>query len=273
MNHSVINNLLLNKKNGQRMPVIFMGHGSPMNAIDDNRYTRALHQIGTELPVPAAILCISAHWMTEGTWVTHMEHPRTIHDFYGFPQELFDVQYPAPGSPELAELVQQDVKTPQIHADDKAWGLDHGTWSVLKHMYPAADIPVVQLSLDMTKGPAYHFELAQQLKALRERGVLILGSGNIVHNLRQIRWEANAQPHDWALEFDQWMKTKLEQRDFHAIQHDYLKTAAGRLANPSQDHYYPLLYTLGASLPDDNLSFIYEEMQNASLSMRSVRLG
>lgn len=271
--NTVLNDLLLKKKTGHRMPVVFMGHGSPMNAIEQNHYTRALNSIGDELPKPEAILCISAHWMTEGTWVTAMEQPKTIHDFYGFPQALFDVQYPAPGSPLLASSVQQLVQNPAVHADTQHWGLDHGTWSVLTHMYPAADIPVVQLSLDMRQKPAWHFELAKQLAELRQRGVLILGSGNIVHNLRQIRWEPDAKPHDWAQEFDHWVKTRLEQRDFKALYQNFLDSEAGRLSNPSLDHYYPLLYVLGASLPEDELEFVYEGIQNASLSMRSVKLG
>lgn len=255
------------------MPVLFVGHGSPMNAIADNAYTRTLNKLGAKLPRPKAVLCISAHWMSEGTWITEMRHPRTIHDFYGFPQALFDVQYPAPGSPEIAEEIQQVIASPRIHGDIEMWGLDHGTWSVLRHLYPAADVPVMQLSLYMAKPNEYHFELGQKLSALREKGILILGSGNIVHNLRRLRWEENAAPFDWAVECDEWMKEKIQARDFKALIHDFQNSEAGKLSVPTLDHYLPLLYVLGASRPDDKLTFEYEEIQNGSISMRSLSFG
>lgn len=256
-----------------RMPVFFIGHGSPMNAIEKNAYTQRLNALSTEIPRPTAILVVSAHWMTEGTWITEMVHPKTIHDFYGFPQELFDVQYPAPGSPEVASLIRETIKKPAVHGDKDLWGLDHGTWSVLNHLYPAADIPVLQLSLYMAQPPEYHYQLGRQLAFLRDRGVLILGSGNLVHNLRKIKWEPAASPYDWALEFDSWLKGRLEQRDFSSVLHHFHKTEAGRLSVPSLDHYYPLNYILGASDPSDELRFEYEEIQNGSISMRSFSLG
>lgn len=256
-----------------KMPVLFIGHGSPMNALADNQYTQTLANLGKNIPVPKAILVVSAHWMTEGSWVTEMENPKTIHDFYGFPQKLFEVQYPAPGSPEFAKFIKESVKDPKIHGDTEAWGLDHGTWSVLKHMYPKANIPVLQLSIYMAQPPAYHFKLGQELAKFREQGVLILGSGNLVHNLRSIRWEADAKPYDWAIEFDEWIKAKLESRDFHSVMNKFSDTEAGRLSVPSLDHYYPLHYILGASDAKDELKFEYEEIQNGSISMRCLSFG
>ncbi len=262
------------KLNHERMPVLFLGHGSPMNAIEKNDVTNAMSDLGKKLPLPKAILVISAHWMTKGTWVTHMDQPKTIHDFYGFPQELFQVQYPAPGSPEVANRVRQLVTDPQISADDHEWGLDHGTWSVLRHIYPEAKIPVVQLSLDMTKPAEFHFELGKKLQALRDQGVFIVGSGNLVHNLRRIDWNPNATPFDWSVEFDTWAKEKMLNRDFQALVSDATKTEAGRLSIPTPDHYFPLLYILGAAADTkDDLTFDIEGFQNASISMRSVRFG
>lgn len=264
---------LLNGPSTQRMPVLFIGHGSPMNAIETNAYTKTLSQLGRRLPKPQAILVVSAHWMTEGTFVTEMAKPKTIHDFYGFPQELFDVQYPAPGSPEIARVIRETIIDPQVHGDREMWGLDHGTWSVLRHLYPAADIPVLQLSIYMSQPPEYHVKIGKQLSKLRERGVLILGSGNLVHNLRQIRWEPNAQPFDWAVEFDEWLKKRIIDRDFQAVQNDYHTTRAGQLSVPSMDHYFPVHYVLGATDEKDQLTFEYEEMQNGSISMRSFSFG
>ena len=250
-----------------RTPVFFIGHGSPMNALAENEFTRSLQRMKALCPSPQVILCISAHWMTEGSWVTHMEKPKTIHDFYGFPQELFDVQYPAPGHPQMAEKIAAQIK--DIHLDDEMWGLDHGTWSVLKHIYPEANIPVMQLSMYMSKPVAYHFELGEKLRALRDQGVLIIGSGDIVHNLRKISWQADAEPFDWALEFDEWVKERIKQRDFDPLVHSFTASDAGKLSVPTPDHYYPLLYVLGASDNNDNLHFEFEGIQNASISMTS----
>ena len=256
----------------EKMPLLFIGHGSPMNAIDDNEYTRALGALGTKLPRPEAILVVSAHWETNGTWVTEMPKPKTIHDFYGFPKALFDVQYPAPGSPEIAKSIREAISQPEIHGDVK-WGLDHGTWSVLRHLYPAADIPVLQLSLDITKPPEYHIMLAQQLAKFREKGILILGSGNLVHNLREIRWEKNAKSFDWAIEFDEWFKAKLMKHDFNAVLKEFHQTKAGLLSIPTLEHYYPLHYVLGAADDQDKIEYVYEGMQNGSISMRSLQIG
>jgi 4,5-DOPA dioxygenase extradiol len=268
-----LGNLFSQKKQVTSMPTLFLGHGSPMNAIQENAFTQTLGSLAISLPIPEAILCISAHWMTEGSWITHMERPKTIHDFYGFPKPLFDIQYPAPGRPDIADAIQKELTDPQIHLDNEAWGLDHGTWAVLRHMYPEAKIPVMQLSIYMEQPPEYHFKLGQELAKLRDKGILIVGSGNIVHNLPKIRWEENAAPYDWAQEFDEWSKEKLNQRDFNALQKDFLKSEAGRLAVPSMDHYYPLLYILGASNNKDELKFEYEEIQNSSISMRCLSFG
>lgn len=270
---SALKSLLGGDKTSERMPVVFVGHGSPMNAIETNSFTQSLGSLGAKLPTPRAILVISAHWMTQGTWVTQMAKPKTIHDFYGFPQALFDIEYPAPGSVEVAQLVRDTVSHPRILGDENEWGLDHGTWAVLRHMYPKADIPVLQLSLDMTQAPDYHLRLGQELQKLRDKGVLILGSGNLVHNLRTIRWEPQAKAYDWAIECDEWMKAKLLARDFTALTNDFHKTEAGKLSIPSLDHYLPLHYVLGASTPDDNLRFDYEEIQNGSISMRGFSFG
>lgn len=255
------------------MPVAFIGHGSPMNAVADNAYTRMLSGLARRWPRPRAVLCISAHWMTDGTWVTHMARPRTIHDFGSFPQELFDIQYPAPGDPALAEDIKALFNAQGLSLDDTAWGLDHGTWSVLRHIYPAADVPVVQLSLDMQRSAADHFALGTLLRPLREQGVLILGSGNIVHNLRRIVWQEDAPPYDWATEFDERVRDALNVRDDRTLVDDALITEAGRLSIPTPDHWYPFLYVLGAALPGEKTETLFEGMQNASISMRSVAFG
>jgi len=265
--------LFAKKSKSKKLPTLFLGHGSPMNALEKNNFTKALNRLGEEIERPEAILIISAHWMSEGTWITHMEKPKTIHDFYGFPKALFDIQYPAPGSPDIAEAIQKEIHQTKIHLDSEAWGLDHGTWSVLRHMYPKADIPVMQLSLYMGQPAEYHFKLGQELAKLREKGILILGSGNIVHNLRTIKWEENATAYPWAMEFDEWMKDKISKRDFKAVQDDFLKIEAGRLSVPTMDHYYPLLYILGASNNQDELKFEYEEIQNGSISLRCLSFG
>lgn len=258
------------KNRSAKMPVLFIGHGSPMNALANDKYTKTLFKLGKKIPLPKAILVISAHWMTQGTWVTEMEKPKTIYDFSGFPEELYKVRYPAPGSPEFAKVIRETVKDPKIHGDSKDWGLDHGTWSVLKHMYPDANIPVLQLSLDLTKTPEYHFKIGQELAKLREMGVLILGSGNLVHNLRAIRWEPDPMPFEWASEFDEWIKNRLEARDFDALMNRFSDTQAGKLSVPTLDHYYPLHYILGSSNAQDELNFEFEEIQNGSISMRCL---
>ena len=253
------------------MPMLFLGHGSPMNAIQKNTFTDFLATAGHSLPRPQAIICISAHWMTKGTWVTHMKQPKTIHDFYGFPQELFSVQYPAPGSPKLAEDIQKIV--PEIQFDENQWGLDHGSWSVLKHMYPKADIPVLQLSLNLALAPEIHFQIGQKLAILRQQGVLIMGSGNIVHNLRQISWDENAPAHEWATEFDDWVKSKIIARDFKALFNPTEDSAAGKLSVPTPEHFLPLLYILGGASEEDSINYEFQGIQNSSISMSSIKIG
>jgi 4,5-DOPA dioxygenase extradiol len=253
-----------------RMPVMFVGHGNPMNAIEDNEFSQAWTLMGASLPTPRAILCISAHWETIGTKVTAMPQPKTIHDFYGFPPELFAMQYPAPGSPELAEQICSLVKTVAIQPDQD-WGLDHGTWSVLMRMFPNADIPVLQLSLDRTKSPQHHYDLGRELKSLREQGVLIIGSGNMVHNLGLVVWEDVA--YDWAQEFDGKIRDWIMQDDHTPIIHyqDYGRPA--QLAVNSAEHFQPLLYTLGLKEPGEEVMFFTEKVSMGSLSMRSLKIG
>ncbi len=241
-----------------------------MNALEDNAFTKRLGEMRQLCPNPKAILCISAHWMTEGSWITAMKQPKTIHDFYGFPKPLFEIQYPAPGDPELADRICSLIEEPKLHPDKEIWGLDHGTWSVLRHVFPEAKIPVLQLSLYMAKPPEYHYQLGTQLRQLREEGVLIVGSGNVVHNLKEINWETHSPPYDWAVRYDTWIKEKLLTRDFSALTHDFLKSDDGRLSNPTMDHYYPLLYAIGASEEEDKLEFHFEEIHNASISMRTL---
>lgn len=256
-----------------RMPVLFIGHGSPMNALADNDYTRTLAALGKRLPRPRAVLCVSAHWMTEGTWITHQAKPRTIHDFYGFPKPLFDIQYPAAGDPALAEEIKASVTGIGINLDDEQWGYDHGSWSVLRHVYPAADVPVLQLSLYMERTADYHFAVGQALAPLRDQGVLIVGSGNIVHNLRMIKWDEAAQPYPWAETFDRWVKEKLEAGDLGALVTDAMASEAGRLSIPTPEHWYPFITAIGAAAPGEKAHTVFDGLQNASISMRSVAFG
>lgn len=258
--------------NVARMPVVFVGHGSPMNTLEDNRYTRAWRELGQALRRPQAILAISAHWYVPTLAVTAMETPRTIHDFGGFPRELFDFQYPAPGSSALAARVQQLLQPLDVLAD-QTWGLDHGTWSVLAHLFPEADIPVVQLSIDRFRPHDFHYQLGRQLSPLREEGVLILGSGNIVHNLAAINWDEPEVPYDWASRFERVVKEKLSQHD-HAALIDYSRLVPeARRSVPTPEHYLPLLPILGALRDDDEISFPVEGIHMGSLSMLTLLAG
>lgn len=269
-------------KKSPRMPVLFLGHGSPMNVITENEYRQAWQALGTEFgaryPRPQLILCVSAHWITRGWWLTGMAKPRTIHDFGGFPQALFDQQYPAPGAPGAAREIGADLRTPDtgkpVGLDEKEWGYDHGTWSVLKPMFPQADIPVIQLSLDYARPPAEHFALGHQLRALRDRGVLIVGSGNIVHNLRATqRSAASNQAYDWAIEFDRMSADLIQQGRLQELA-DFQKAGALALsAHPTHDHFLPLLHAAGAVEAKEAPRFLTANFQAASISMRSVVWG
>lgn len=255
------------------MPVLFIGHGSPMNALGDNEFTQGWRKVAADIPQPKAILCISAHWLTRGTFVTAMETPRTIHDFGGFPKALFDAEYPAPGNPTLAKEISELVAEPPIGLDHAEWGLDHGTWSVLKPMYPDAKIPVLQLSIDYYKPGAWHYELAAQLTALRKKGVLIIGSGNMVHNLGMVDFRNPNSGFDWAIEMNETFKKYILSGD-HAPLKDYLSLGkAAQLAIPTPDHYYPLLYTLGFQGKNDAVTIFNDKPMAGSLTMTSLRIG
>lgn len=251
-----------------RMPVLFVGHGSPQNALEDNEFTAAWIKKGQELPRPSAVLCVSAHWYVDQTMVHAAPTPKTIHDFYGFPPELYALRYHCPGAPEVAAEVQKMVTLADVQLD-MDWGLDHGAWVVLSHLFPKADIPVFQLSIDATKPPQFHYDLAKELAPLRERGVLILGSGNIVHNLGAITFEETPKPYDWALEFDEVSKKLIATGDHQKlINYKNLGTAA-HLSIPTPDHYYPLLYTLALQQPHEQIKFFAEGIAYKSISMRS----
>ena len=258
-----------------RLPVIFFGHGSPMIALETNDTTSTWRTMGEAIGKPKAILCVSAHWLTEGVGVTAMSAPRTIHDFgASFPQALFDVQYPAPGSPELAERVKALLSPEPVVLDQKAWGLDHGTWSVLCKVYPDADVPVVQLSMDARKPPEWHFDLARRLAPLRDEGVLIMGTGNIVHNLPAMNWgERHCAPYDWSLRFNDYIKQAVvDDAPERAIDFASQGQDATRSV-PTPDHYWPLLYVLGARLPGDQPTFAPDHIEHGSLSMTSITLA
>jgi 4,5-DOPA dioxygenase extradiol len=275
--------LLQALKPSPRMPVLFVGHGSPMNAIEDNAWRRGWQDIGTKLLArserPQLILCISAHWLTRGGWqVTGMPAPKTIHDFGGFPQALFDQQYPAPGAPMVAASLAKELKSPTTGAplgvDLDTWGLDHGTWSVLKPMFPKADIPVLQLSMDYSRPPGEHYALGRQLQALRERGVLIVGSGNIVHNLRAMRQGTGVnEAYDWAVEFDTQVHEQISKGQLDALQNFQTLGAVAQQAHPTYEHYLPLLYAAGAARTSDSPRFFNTGYQGAAISMRSVLWG
>ncbi len=266
-------NITQSLKSTEIMPVLFVGHGSPMNAIEKNDFSDNWTEIGKALTKPTAILCISAHWETKGTQITAMQHPETIHDFGGFPKALFDVEYPAPGDPTLALEIQQILKNSVTQNTD--WGLDHGSWSVLKHIYPAADVPVLELSLDYTKSPLFHYNLAKELAPLRRKGVLIVGSGNLVHNLRLVRYNETLgfneeYAYDWALEMNQLFKEKIKSHDHKAlIQFESLNSSV-KLAIPTAEHYLPLLYALALQEENEEVTLFNDKILAGSLSMTSV---
>lgn len=256
-----------------RMPALFVGHGNPMNAVHDSVWSRAWAAIGRRLPKPRAVLSISAHWYLPGTAATAMAQPRTIHDFGGFPRELFEVQYPAPGDPGLVRRLQELLAPLPVLAD-RSWGLDHGTWSVLRHVFPDADVPVVQLGIDDTQAPAFHRDLGQRLAPLRDEGVLLLGSGNVVHNLHTYAWGRHpVAPFDWAARFEAQVRDRILRDDTEALV-DYVSLGRdAELSVPTPEHYLPLLYVLGARAREDTVSFPAEGMDGGSISMLSVQLG
>ncbi|MCB1401014.1 MAG: 4,5-DOPA dioxygenase extradiol [Rhodobacteraceae bacterium] len=264
-----LNDLEAGLATSDRMPLVFLGHGSPMNAIEDTRFSRAWSELGKTLPRPKAILVVSAHWMTRGTTLVDVsDMPRTIHDFYGFPDALFAQRYPAPGNPALAREVVSLLASHHAEEDD-SWGLDHGAWTVLKYLYPGADVPVFQVSIDMTRGLDYQLEIGKTLSDLRDRGVLILGSGNVVHNLGAVRWGANSAPHDFALEFDTLFADRLTDRNFAALADRDGLGSLLRIAHPTVDHYLPALTIAGASDGRDELTFMTDSIDLGSISMRS----
>jgi 4,5-DOPA dioxygenase extradiol len=273
MNQSQIFDRLENT-NGSLMPLLFLGHGSPMNAIEENEFVKGFREAAKKIPKPKAILCISAHWETKGTFVTAMQNPPTIHDFGGFPKALFDVQYPAPGSPALAEETRKAIHSTKIELDNN-WGLDHGAWSVLKHMYPEANIPVIQMSLDYSRKPQFHYELAIELSALRKSGVLIIGSGNMVHNLGMVAWDKLNQnfAYDWAEEASERMKSAIVSGNHASLINFQTQGRAFDLAIPTPEHFLPLLYILSLKQKDENLDFFNDKALAGSLSMTSVKIG
>src|SRR3989344_801986 len=250
------------------MPVLFIGHGSPENALEDNLFTRSWKKIAANIPKPKAILCISAHWMIEGTAITAMERPKTIHDFYGFPKSLYQIRYLAKGSPSLALQINKRIKSVKVNTDQE-WGLDHGTWAVLKQMYPLADIPVLQLSLDYQLPLQKAFEIGRELKILREQGILIIGSGNVVHNLIVVN--PLSAPYNWAIQFDAFVKNNLIKLDYQKLI-NYTPHPFAALAHPTNDHYLHLLYVLGAA-ENETPNFFCEEIVYGSVSMRCVVYG
>lgn len=259
----------------QQMPVLFLGHGSPMNAIEENEFVRGFRNIAATIPKPNAILCISAHWETRGTFVTAMEHPQTIHDFGGFPEQLYQVQYPAPGNPALAQQTKELVHSTTVELDYK-WGLDHGAWSVIKHLYPAADVPVIQMSLDRRISAEQHYNLARELRSLRNKGVLIIGSGNMVHNLGRVAWEKLNQPeygYDWALEARAKMTQYILDGNHKDLINYQSQGKAFDLAIPTPEHYFPLLYTLALQDRNEHLSLFNDKAIGGSLTMTSVKIG
>lgn len=254
------------------MPVLFLGHGSPMNAIEENMFVASFRELGRSLPKPQLILCVSAHWETKGTWVTAMSSPETIHDFGGFPRPLYEVQYPAPGSPEWAKKTKEMI-TKTVVGLDYNWGLDHGAWSVIKHLYPQADVPVIQMSIDYTRPAQHHYDLAKEIRELRRKGVLIVGSGNMVHNLRLVdfrRLGGDPYGYDWAIEANELMKSYMLDEDHQSLIQYRKQGPAFELAIPTPEHYLPLIYTMGLKEKTDSISFFNDEPVGGSLTMTSV---
>jgi 4,5-DOPA dioxygenase extradiol len=270
-----LNKITAPLRSTEKMPVLFLGHGSPMNAIEENEFVAGFGNIGKSIPKPTAILCVSAHWETRGTFVTAMQNPPTIHDFGGFPKALFDVKYPAPGSPELAKETKSIVTKTEVGLDEK-WGLDHGAWSVIKHLYPNADVPVIQMSLDYYQAPQYHYELAKELASLRKKGVLIIGSGNMVHNLRMVAWDKLyfvGYGFDWAMEASEKMKQYILNGDHQQLINYRSQGKPFELAIPTPEHYLPLLYAIALKEENETISLFNDKAVAGSLTMTSVIIG
>jgi 4,5-DOPA dioxygenase extradiol len=257
------------------MPVLFVGHGSPMNGIEDNAFSKGWAKIAKDIPTPAAVLVVSAHWFTKGTQITAMDFPKTIHDFEGFPEALYQVQYPAPGNAVLAKETASLIHTAQVELDHE-WGLDHGTWTVVRHMYPHANIPVLQLSIDYTKHPQFHYKLAKEIYQLRKKGVLIMGSGNMVHNLRMVAWDKLNEPeygYDWAHHMNQQFKDFILNEEHEKLIHYEQLGREAQLAIPTPEHYLPLIYTLGLKSKNEKIHFFNDKAVGGSLTMTSVQFG
>jgi len=272
---NALNKFIDGLNNTNNMPVLFLGHGSPMNAIEDNEFVQGFKNISKEIEKPTAILVISAHWETRGTYVTAMENPGTIHDFGGFPQALFDVQYPAPGSPELATAVKEIIKGKEVHLDDK-WGLDHGSWSVVKHMYPNADVPIIQMSIDYSMPASQHYALAKELATLRKKGVLIIGSGNNVHNLRMVSWKhlnTVGFAFDWAQEANEKMKEYILDRNHQPLIDFEKQGPAFQMAIPTPEHYLPMIYALALQEKNEDLHIFNDAAVAGALTMTSFKIG
>lgn len=275
MENKELKNIISSGESTDKMPVLFIGHGSPMNAIEDNEFSRSWHDLAKSLPVPKAILCVSAHWETSGTFVTSMSNPATIHDFGGFPKQLYEVQYPAPGSPELAHAVKQTVSETEVGLDEK-WGLDHGAWSVIRKIYPMANVPVIQMSLDYHKNSQSHYDLAKELTLFRRKGVLIIGSGNLVHNLGRIAWDHANDPEFgfvWALHANEvFKKLILSNNSKELISYQMLGREV-QMAIPTPDHYLPMLYSLALKEENETVSIFNDKAVMGSLTMTSFRIG
>ena len=275
MDTKALNNLMNSSEKSPRMPVLFVGHGSPMYAIEENEFVDSWRKLAETMPRPKAIICVSAHWETNGTMVTAMPKPMTIHDFGGFPRQLFEVQYPAPGSPELAYETKHLITKTAVGLDEK-WGLDHGAWSVIRNIYPKADIPVIEMSLDYNKSPQFHFDLAKELSVLRDKGVLIIGSGNIVHNLRMVAWDKVNEPEygfDWAIEANHKIKQLILNENHKDLINYSLLGREVQLSVPTPEHYLPLLYALSLKTSNEPVSFFNDKAVMGSLSMTSVKIG
>ena len=275
MDTNALNSLIKSDEKTQRMPVLFVGHGSPMYAIEENEFVDSWRKLGETIPRPKAILCISAHWETNGTFVTAMSKPPTIHDFGGFPKELFAVQYPAPGSPELAMETKRSVTNVKVGLDEK-WGLDHGAWSVIRNIYPKADVPVIEMSLDYNMSPQTHYDMAKELSALRDKGVLIVGSGNIVHNLRMVAWDKMNEPEygfDWAVHANEKIKQLILNNNHKELINYSLLGREVQMAVPTPEHFLPLLYALALRGSNDQVSFFNDKAVMGSLTMTSLKIG